>query len=75
MLVTLLLRLLPLLPLLLDDDDHALQWQRSLSGTPLSALSMWAPQPAQVGLPQVLHAVLKHMLWVVVVVVVVVPLG
>ena len=33
---------------------------RSSSGTPRSAESMWAPQPAQVNLPQLLHGVFQH---------------
>jgi hypothetical protein len=35
---------------------------RSSSGTPRSAESMWAPQPAQVNLPQLLHGVFQHIL-------------
>ncbi len=33
----------------------ALQWQRCSTGTPLSAASMWRPQPPQLGLPHEAH--------------------
>jgi len=36
-------------------------WQRSATGTPASASSMWPPQPNHVGLVQLGHVTLLHM--------------
>jgi hypothetical protein len=40
--------------------SFACPWQRSFFATPLRAVSMWLPQPDQVGLLHLRHVVLLH---------------